>query len=341
MAGRQRKRRRPGRGGTAVSTTSLSGSCRAPVLTLAATLTLLAAAPAVARAETVLVLPASGAGISAAYIESARALFVARLARQSTLRIIDMERPPTPAPPPTAEMLRLGLPARADVVVTLDLRRPGPGTTLLTATGLAVPEAYQVFLVTESTSGGPEALPVMVDRLIARALAGEGRDPARGRPRAEGPRTFFVGFRAGARAPRETAGPTDLLLPGAGLYLVNNFARLFVDISFDHAATDVGRASRFGLGCYLPFSPEATGWSPYLGASLRWQWNRFGGQGAAGFVVTPALGVTWRRQRSLGLRVEGGVFYDLYGERGVDRLIPGSSDPHRSYGFELWVGTWL
>ena len=67
----------------------------------------------------------------------------------------------------------------------------------------------------------------------------------------------------------------------------------------------------------------------------------YGGQGAEGFVLTPTVGWSWRRKDSLGLRIEGGVFYNLYEERSADRLIPGSAEPHRSYGFELWVGTWI
>jgi hypothetical protein len=153
------------------------------------------------------------------------------------------------------------------------------------------------------------------------------------------PRTLFVGFRAGGWAPRDTAGPTNVVLPGAGLFLVQNFSKVFVDLGFDHVESAPAHATRFGLGAYLPFTLEAS--SPYLGAALRWQWSELGGQGAGGFVVTPALGMTWRRKDSLGFRVEGGLFYDLYKERAVDRLIPGSAQPHRSYGAELWVATWL
>ena len=121
--------------------------------------------------------------------------------------------------------------------------------------------------------------------------------------------------------------------------MVKEFRRLFVDIGFDHVENAPGEATSFGLGAYLPFTLEAS--APYLGAALRWQWTKFGGQGAGGFVVTPTLGMSWRRKDSLGFRVEAGLFYDLYQEHAVDRLIPGSALPHRSYGLDLWVATWL
>jgi hypothetical protein len=302
---------------------------------------LLCLMPAVARAERVLMLPASGAGVSAEIIQSTRALFVSRLApRDPRLLIVDMERAPTPEPPPLEQVMSMGLHAQAQAAIQLDLRRDS-GTTWLTVTGLGVPTGEQLFQFRHGTPAGPEILPALVELAVARSLSRQGSPPAA----PPEPRRTFLGARAGIKIPRETPGATDTALFGMGIFVVEEFSRVFVEIGVSHNSADRGdnddrgNVTSFGLGAYLPFVIEPT--APYLGASLRWQHSRFGGQGADGFVISPALGWSWRRKDSLGFRVEGGAFYNLYEERKVDRLIPGSAEPVRSYGFELWVATWL
>jgi hypothetical protein len=303
--------------------------------------------PAVTRAETVLVLPASGAGISSQFIQSARALFVGRLAREDgRLTILDRERPPTTEPFDPAQALALGMYSQAQAVILFDLRREA-GTTTLTVTGLGVPAGERLFQYRQGTTAGPEVMPSLIEGAVAAVFSRQGGGGPAGCPPTTPPppRQTFFGARAGGRAPFNKAGDTDRAIFGMGLFLVKEFSRLFVDIGFTHNSADRGdnddrgNATAFGLGLYLPFTPEST--APYLGASLRWQHSRFGGQGADGFVITPALGWSWRRKESLGLRVEGGVFYNLYEERALDRLVPGAAQPFRSWGIDLWVATWL
>jgi hypothetical protein len=318
-----------------VNATSLSCLRRCvPVLLLACLV------PAAALAETVVVLPASGAGVSSELIQSTRALFISRMARQdSRLLIIDLERPPAPEPPERTQALMVGMQARADAVILLDLRR-AEGTSVLTVTGLRVPAGEQLFQYRQSTTAGPEVLPSLIEVAVASAFS----RPSEAARAPWGPRQTFLGARVGAVVPFERAGDTDRPLFGMGIFVVKDFSRLFVDIGFTHNSAergdeDRGNVTSFGLGAYLPFTAERT--APYLGASLRWRYSRFGGQGADGFVITPAVGLSWKRKDSLGLRLEAGVFYNLYEEKELDRLIPGSGAPHRSYGLELWVATWI
>jgi hypothetical protein len=294
--------------------------------------------PMTARAETALVLPASGGGVSSAIIGSARALFVVRLAQEAPrLRVIDMDRPPISTPALAGLAVVLGHQAGADVVISLDLRRSDP-TTTLSVTAWGLPDGELLFKDADSTTSGPEVIPAMVQAAVVKLLGAAQRTSQRQQSLA--PRTLFLGVRGGVRAPRETAGPTPVALGGAGLFLVLQQTRLSAEIGFDHVESAHATSTRLGLALALPFEPEAaSGLS--LGAGLHWQWSRFGGQGAGGFVVTPSLAWTWHRKESLGLRFEGGVFYDLYAERALDRLIPGAAEPHRSYGLELWVATWL
>jgi hypothetical protein len=314
-----------------VTATSLSRFGRALLLAL-----WLAAVPA--RAEMVLVLPASGAGVSSAIISSARALFVTTLAqREPRLRVLDMDRPPTPEMAAAPVAIALGQERRADAIIMVDLRRVPP-TTTLSVTVLSVPAGEKLFTGSESTTAGPEVVPAMVQVAVGKLLATS--RVAAGRDGQSAPRTIFLGARAGARAPFETAGDTAFALGGAGIFVVTQLPRLSAEIGFDHVENGRATSTRFGLGLALPFDVEADG-GFYLGAGLYWQHSHFGGQGAGGFVVTPSFGWNWHRHESLGLRLEGGAFYNLYSERAVDRLIPGAAEPHRSYGVELWVGTWL
>lgn len=302
--------------------------------------------PAVARAEAVLVLPASGSGISPDIIQSARALFVTRLAAQAPqLTIIDRDRPPTEQwiDGPTAMLLAVQ--ARAQAVIVFDLRREQAITTL-TVTGVGVPQGERLFQHRQRTTLGPEMMPSLIDGAVTAAMIRQGAQPqACPEVKPAEPRQTFFGARAGVRIPRNRPGPTDTALTGIGVFVVRELPRLFVQLGLTHNSADRGdnddrgNVTAFGLGLYLPFTAEAT--APYLGASLGWQHSRFGGQGADGFVVGPALGWSWRRKQSLGLRIEAGAFYNLYDERGVDRLIPGSAQPYRSWGFDLWVATWL
>src|SRR5204862_2660493 len=127
-------------------------------------------------AETVLVLPASGAGVSSEIIQSARALFVNRLANaDSRLTILDRDRPPTPDPPDRSTTMVLGMQARADAAILVDLRRAG-GATMLTVTGLGVPAGDRLFLFQQSTAAGPEVIPSLIDAAVASAVTKQGSD---------------------------------------------------------------------------------------------------------------------------------------------------------------------
>jgi hypothetical protein len=295
-------------------------------------------APVQARAETVLVLPASGSGVSSAIISSARALFVTALARQEPgLRVIDRDRPPTPEMAAAPVAVALGEEQRADAVILVDLRRVPP-TTSLSVTALGVPGGEKLFTSNDTTTEGPEVVPAMVQGAVVKLVETRRR---RANPEGKGEaRILFLGARAGARAPFETAGDTAFALGGAGLFVVTQLPRLSAEIGFDHVENGRATSTRFGLAVALPFDVQGDG-GFYLGAGLHWQHSQLGGQGAGGFVLTPSFGWNWHRKESLGLRLEGGVFYNLYSERAVDRLIPGAAEPHRSYGVELWVGTWL
>jgi hypothetical protein len=282
----------------------------------------------------VLVLPGTGTGVSAKLIQTARSLFVERLSeRERGFVLLDMDRTPVTTPVDPSHAVRMGWDRDARAVFLFDLRR-AEATTVITVSGFAVPDGEKLFAFAESTTRGPEVLPAMVERAVDNAII------YRVKPTAREPRTLFLGARANGAVPLNTAGRTSTFLAGAGAYLIKDGTRGFYDLGIDFLSQDDSHwAVKFGLGAFATFWPEKD--TPYVGLSACWKWAKLGGQGDSGFVLTPALGVTWRRHTMASFRLEAGFYVDLFTEKGVDRLRPGSSDSHLGYGPQLSVGAWL
>jgi hypothetical protein len=292
------------------------------------------AARAGGRDSTILVLPGTGAGVSAKLIQTARTLFVERLSeRERSFVLLDMDRAPVTTPLDPAHAVRMGLDRDARAVFLFDLRR-SEATTVISVSGFAVPDGEKLFAFEERTSKGPEVLPAMVDRAVDNAIL------YRARPAVREPRTVFLGVRANGAVPLNTAGRTNTFLGGAGAYLLKDSTRGFYDLGIDFLSQDDNHwAVKFGLGGFATFWAEDD--TPYLGLSACWKWARLGGQGASGFVLAPAIGVVWRRHTMASFRLEASFYVDTFTEKGLDRLRPGSSDPHLGYGPLLSVGAWL
>jgi hypothetical protein len=319
-----------------ISTTTRSWSRRAPrvLLLTACLLSSVRAARAGASDATVLVLPATGAGVSAKLIQTTRALFIERLsARQPRFVLLDMDRAPVTTPFDPGHAVRMGWDRDAHAVLLFDLRR-ADAATVITVSGFAVPNGEKLFAFEERTREGPEVLPTLVERAVDNAII------YRVKRLEPEPRTFFLGARANGAAPLNTAGKTNTFLVGAGAYLLKNSARSFLDLGVDFLSQDDHHwAVKVGLGAYGTFWAEDD--TPYLGISAGWKWAKLGGQGDSGFVLAPALGVTWRRRTLGSFRIEAGFYVDLFTEKGLDRLRPGSTDARLGYGPQLSVGAWL
>jgi hypothetical protein len=283
---------------------------------------------------TVLVLPATGEGVSARLIQSTRALFVERLsAREPGFVLLDMDRAPVTTPLDPGHAVRMGWDRDARSVFLFDLRR-ADAITVITVRGFAVPDGEKLFAFEERTAKGPEVLPALVERAVDNAIL------YRVKRAASEPRTMFFGARANGAVPLNTAGRTNTFLAGAGVYLLKDGARSFLDLGIDFLSQDDSHwAVKFGLGVYGTFWAEDD--TPYLGISAAWKWTKLGGQGDSGFVLAPALGVAWRRRNLGSLRLEAGFYVDLFTEMGLDRLRPGATEPRRGYGPQLSVGVWL
>jgi hypothetical protein len=281
-----------------------------------------------AFAQTVLVTPGTGAGVSSNIILSSRKLLVERLvARNPRVLFLDMDRPPVTNPVAVPFAVKEAQARDAKAVVTFDLRRSEP-TTVLRVSGFRVPEGDRLFAFEESTSAGPEALPDMVERAAQAAFPRKPTPPE--------PRSYFIGARAGVVVPFGTPAAERKVLAAAGVYLLKDLSSAFLELGFDLAGEDKAYRRGFGLGCYFTASEVI-----YLGSSLRWQAVEVGGQGASGLTVMPTLGAAFRVKNAFALRGEVGYYIDLFEEKELDRLVPGSGGAHRSYGPQVWVSAWF
>jgi hypothetical protein len=313
----------------------------------AAAVALAAIPTARAQSQAVLVLPASGANVSASLIRAARALLVARLSEHR--KVIDMDRPPTPVPPPLGEALARAMALSAAEVLLLQVTRQG-GWTTITGTLVAVPSGQLVRNAAEHTAAGPEIMPRMIDG-VANQLFGiapsapastpaETAAPSVACPDPDGPgerrRTLSLGVRFGAAYARETPRGHAEGMPVASVFVVADAVRYMGDLSLQFASVDRDWATSFAAGFYLPFSESDH--SVYYGLQAGWSSQHLGGQGASGFAVAPVVGLAaWRFSR-FKARLEASYRYNLFEEKEEDRLIPDSGAGHTGHGPQITLG---
>jgi hypothetical protein len=149
-------------------------------------------------------------------------------------------------------------------------------------------------------------------------------------------RAFTLGVRAELLVPMDAPVPDRTPLGGFGLLLAIDGGFVLADVGVERAT---GGDRSLTSGSLAAYAPLATGNTlPYLGGGVRWVSQHLGGQGASGLQLRPALGMLWGRRDIVRLRLEAGYFVDLFAERTLDRLIPGSAAPHYAHGATLAMG---
>ncbi len=299
---------------------------------------------AAAGRPSLVVLPASGRGVSAPIIERARRLFVESLGRPTRFHVADYDRPPTADRPPAEAAVQIARLTGGDLAVALDLSHEGAETTFDVHCWDAISGESRCHL-REKTAAGPELLPDFTEWLAMRltreldALP-ETVAPSDGflGPKAHRePRTFTFGARAGVMVPIDSPARTSSPLGGFGVFMAADAGSVFVTLGLDHESGNDDHRS-WGVGLELD-APLADGERlPYLGAGAWFVAQHLGGQGASGLQLRPTLGVLWGRHDVAHLRTEVGYFVDLFEERAPDRLIPGSGQAHLSHGLMISVG---
>jgi hypothetical protein len=297
-----------------------------------------------AARPTLVVLPASGHGVSARIIERARQLFVESLGRRDRFHVTDYDRPPTAERPGTEEAVMTARFTGATLAVALDLSHEGADTVFDVHCWDAVSGQDRCH-VREKTAAGPDLLPDFTEWLAMRLVRELDASPEYGAPnepqfitsRRREPRTFTFGARASVMVPVDSPARSAAPLGGFGVLMAADVATMLVALGFDHhSGSDDHRSWGVGLELDLPLADAER--LPYLGLGAWYVAQHLGGQGASGLQLRPTLGIIWGRHDVARLRTEATYFVDLFEEHEQDRLIPGSGQGHVSHGVMISLG---
>ena len=104
-------------------------------------------------------------------------------------------------------------------------------------------------------------------------------------------------------------------ITAGGLFWLYDARSWMADVAVDIGG---GASGRFfadaALGAYYPLLRED--FTPYVGGQIRWAEMELGGSGAGGLTLQPTIGILLGRLSSVQIRVEGGYFFNTYGETG-------------------------
>jgi hypothetical protein len=313
-----------------VGATSVPRSRRRLRAALVVALALTTARAARAAPGPLVLLPASGRGVSAPLVQHARWMLLQGLSARLGTLIVDYDRPPIAERLEPWRLASIAGSVGGNLAVAIDVSRDA-GVTTVDVACFDVRTAGVVCRVRGSTAAGPETLAGVTDAVAARVsqtLGGprEATPP----PSARRPHGFRLGARALVAVPTVTTAGGALAMGGIGLLVTANLPGAFVDLDGDFVAGNGWNMISAGLG-YFALLAEGRR-APYLGGSARWVDQDLGGRGASGAQLRPTLGFAWGRDELVQTRLELAYFVNLYQERTVDRLIVGSDASYLSHG---------
>jgi hypothetical protein len=300
----------------------------------------LALVPALANAERVALLPATGSNVHAEHLVAATDVFRAHLERTGRFQVAIV---PSPAPAGVeasfAQAAETARAAGADVAVTLRISRLG--SNALVRMGAYRPDG-SVAHVDELSAATPEDLEPVLQRL-AKGFA-EGR-PARtlaevdtvtqkeADPYKKMQATNVFGLRLGGGMIFNRAG-TDAdsgTVAGGGLFWLYDARSYLAEVALDFMGGEGGHVFSIGLGAYYPFSRGNT--SPYLGGGLAYSFLETGGDGGAGLALRAGGGVLFGRLSSVQIRADVAFVVNTFSEE-----TDVSGDTVRPYGVVGTIG---
>lgn len=279
----------------------------------------LLAGTAVAKAETIALLPAQGINVESGTLDAARDILEGDLVRGGRAVI--------PVGDPTAQgispelAVRTGQEAKADFAAVLHLTRLGTSSRARLVV-YRVPSGETVYSA-DLTATSADDLNGVLERL---ALGfGSNTSPAKTaalgnltEAEAAPPVVHSVRIRGGASvlglaAFNRPDGSRSAAAGGVNAFLYFDAEFLLWDASIDLLGHDGNLLFDLGVGVYYPLA--ATTVSPYIGGALRWSAATFGGAGASGISPEAVFGVIVGRTSSSQLRVQMGYFFDIFSEQ--------------------------
>jgi hypothetical protein len=291
-----------------------------------------------ARAETVALLPATGANVEAEHLAAATDILRAYLERSQRFTVVRV--PPAPGEEPTpAQAGEAATAVGAHLAVTLRISRLGTNALARIAAyrqdGVAV---HRDELGAGSVDDLDSVLSRLADGLAKARPAAELAEldtvtEREARPRLKKATDSLFGLRIQAVEALQRADPDRRAGLSSGLALLWQYdsGAFLADVDLGFALSNLDRGATrdrvggLGMGIYLPFAK--TDMTPYAGGGLAFEWSRFGGDGASGLVARAGGGLLVGRLTRVVVRVDANVFYDLYAER-----EPGTGKENHAWG---------
>jgi hypothetical protein len=279
----------------------------------------LLAGTAVAKAETIALLPAQGINVESGTLAAARDILEGDLARGG--RTVILVGDPTAQEISPEQALRAGQEAKADFAAVLHITRLGSSSRARLMV-YRVPSGETVYTADLTATSADD-----LDGVLKRLALGFGSNTSPAKAAALGnlteaeaapPVVHSVRMRGGASvlglaAFNRPAGSRSAAAAGVNAFLYFDAEFLLWDASIDLLGHDGNLLFDVGVGVYYPLSAATV--SPYVGGALRWSAATFGGAGATGISPEAVLGLVVGRTSSSQLRVQMGYFFDIFAEQ--------------------------
>jgi hypothetical protein len=285
-------------------------------------LALLLAAPALARAERVALLPATGTNVHDGHLAAATDVLRAYLERTGRFQVALVPSPAEKGVEPTfAQAGEAARAAGADLAVTLRVSRLGGGA--LVRLGAYRPDGTLAH-ADEMNAATPDDLDTVLRRLADGLALGQ---KARGTAEIDTvtqreafayrkqAATNVFGLRLGGMHLMNVASTTmdSATLAGGGLFWLYDARTYLAEVSVDLMSGDGAHDVSIGLGAYYPFSRENT--TPYAGVGIAYAWTDTGGEGASGLQVKAGGGFLFGRLSTVQIRADVGWLVNTFEER--------------------------
>ncbi len=269
-------------------------------LALASILALAAAlAPLAASAETVALLPATGANVHAGHLAAATDVLRAHLERTGRFAVVLAPGPASDQEPTPAQAAEAARSAGAALAVTVRLSRLG--ATALVRLAAFRPDGA-VARVDELGAAGPEDLDPVLRRLAEGLATGR---PARelaeidsvtlkeSDPYLKYMATNVIGVRLGSAFPVNRLSGGAGAAGGGGVFWLYDARTYLAELTLDVFQGDRDSLVQLGIGAYWPLTRGNV--SPYLGGGLAYTWaHEDVATGAGGTIGASSSGLSFR-----------------------------------------------
>jgi hypothetical protein len=293
---------------------------RARMQALVIVFSVLVALPAAARAETLVLLPASGVNVAPGLLAAASDVLRGHLVRLER-RVLVAPGEPGTAEADVAAATEQARAASADGAVVLHVTRlASTARVRLTVIGAG----GEVRWIDEMPAATPDDLHPVLDRLArgyvqrrpqARTADIETVTEAESLALRKRKATHTLGVELGLLVPTNVDGPA---LPGAALFWLYDARSFLAEISVGFHEKDGDGGLALGLGAYYPLSRADL--TPYLGGGLRWATLDLGDGGGSGLQVYGSLGLLLGRLSSVQIRADLSYFVNTFERRRGDDL---------------------